>query len=92
MLIDIRKAGSRGFKLGTSVILGFPSETDEEFQGTLKFCNEVGFDWIYCHNFSARPGTRAADLPDQLPNEVVQERMNHFQAGIYKKGAVIFDF
>jgi tRNA A37 methylthiotransferase MiaB len=92
MLNDIRETAIPGFKLGTSVIVGFPSETMEEFGDTIRVCNEVNFDWVWCHGFSPRPGTSAAALPDQLSPEAVQERVNLFKAGIHKKGAVILDF
>ncbi len=92
MLQDIRSTGPRGFKLGTSVIVGFPSETSKELADTVKFCNEVNFDWIWCHGFSSRPGTPAEDFPGQLSEAQVLERVSQFRAGIQKKGAVILDF
>lgn len=92
MLNDIRTTASRRFKLGTSVIVGFPSETAEELQDTINICNEVNFDWIWCHGFSPRPGTSAAALPGQLSAEEVLERVNLFKESINKKGSVILDF
>jgi MiaB/RimO family radical SAM methylthiotransferase len=91
MLNDIRATGSPGFKLGTSVIVGFPSETTEEFRDTIKICNEVNFDWIWCHGFSSRPGTSATALPGQLSQEEILERVSLFKSSINKKGAVILD-
>jgi len=92
MLGEIRSAGRRGFKLGTSVIVGFPSETDEELGETIRLCNEVDFDWVWCHGFSPRPGTPAATLPGQLSPEAVQERVRLFKASLHRPGAVILDF
>ena len=92
MLGEIRLSGRRGFKLGTSVIVGFPSETDEELNETIRLCNEVDFDWVWCHGFSPRPGTPAASLPGQLSPDAVQGRVNLFKASIHKPGAVILDF
>jgi tRNA A37 methylthiotransferase MiaB len=92
MLNDIRESAPRGFRLGTSVIVGFPSETTEELGETIKFCNDVNFDWIWCHGFSSRPGTPASTLPGQLSSEDVLERVSLFKAGINKKGSVILDF
>jgi tRNA A37 methylthiotransferase MiaB len=68
MLIEIREAASSNnkFMMGTSVIVGFPSETNEELQETIKFCKDVKFDWVWCHSFSARPETPAADMPNQI--------------------------
>ena len=92
MFNDIRKVAPPRFKLGTSVILGFPSETPEEFEETIKFCNDVIFDWIWCHGFSSRPGTPAATLPGQLSQEEIIGRVNLFTASINKKGSVVSDF
>lgn len=61
------------FKLGTSIIVGFPSETSEELQQTIDFCKEVRFDWVWCHSFSARPETPAANMNDQVaPDEILR--------------------
>ncbi len=92
MLSDIRAAAPRGFKLGTSVIIGFPSETAGDLGDTVDACNEVGFDWIWCHGFSPRPGTPAATLPGQLSPPEVLERIALFQSGIHKRESVILDF
>jgi tRNA A37 methylthiotransferase MiaB len=92
MLGEIRITAPRGFKLGTSVIVGFPSETIAELRDTIELCNDVGFDWIWCHGFSPRPGTPAAALPGQLSEEEVLERVSLFASGISKKEAVILDF
>jgi tRNA-2-methylthio-N6-dimethylallyladenosine synthase len=91
MLREIRQVAPPGFKLGTSVIVGFPSETEEEFQDTINLCNAVTFDWIWCHGFSSRPGTPAATMPDRYSEEQILERVNTFKASIHKKGAVILD-
>jgi MiaB/RimO family radical SAM methylthiotransferase len=92
MFSDIRATASPGFKLGTSVIVGFPSETPEELRDTINLCNEVNFDWIWCHGFSSRPGTAAATFPGQLSQEEVFERVNLFKNSITKKGSVILDY
>lgn len=92
MLIDLKKAAPQGFKIGTSVIVGFPSETIEELKDTINFCNDLNFDWIYCHGFSARPGTPAANLPGQLTEEEVLARVGLFRDGIKNKDSVVLDF
>jgi len=91
MLGDIREVAPPGFRLGTSVIVGFPSETTAELGDTIKICNEVNFDWIWCHGFSSRPGTPASTLPGQLSPEEVLERVSLFKAGINKQESVILD-
>ena len=58
----------------TDIIVGFPGETEEDFEETLSVVEEVRFDGAYMFQYSKRPGTEAAVMPDQLPKEVVQER------------------
>ncbi|MCB1217410.1 MiaB/RimO family radical SAM methylthiotransferase [bacterium] len=59
--------------LTTDILVGFPTETDEQFAETLDFCTEMRFERIHGFPYSPRPGTRAGRLP-QLPRDVVQER------------------
>jgi tRNA-2-methylthio-N6-dimethylallyladenosine synthase len=61
--------------LTTDIIVGFPGESDEEFAETLSLMREVHFDASFAFKFSPRPGTRAADLPDQLPDAVRSARL-----------------
>jgi tRNA-2-methylthio-N6-dimethylallyladenosine synthase len=61
--------------LTTDIIVGFPGETDADFEETLEVAEEVGYDSAFTFIFSPRRGTLAADLPDQLPHEVKRERM-----------------
>jgi tRNA-2-methylthio-N6-dimethylallyladenosine synthase len=91
MLYEIKQTGSRGFKLGTSVIVGFPSETMEELRDTINICNEVAFDWIWCHGFSVRPGTLASTFSGQLSADDINERVNLFKNSIQRKGRVVLD-
>ena len=58
----------------TDVIVGFPGETDTEFHETCNVARQVGFSKIHIFPFSARRGTPAAELPDQLPKKLKQER------------------
>ncbi|WP_374953386.1 tRNA (N6-isopentenyl adenosine(37)-C2)-methylthiotransferase MiaB [Arthrobacter sp. N199823] len=58
----------------TDIIVGFPGETEEDFQATLDVVEKSRFATAFTYQYSKRPGTPAADLPDQLPKEVVQER------------------
>lgn len=60
--------------LTTDVIVGFPGETEAEFQETLNVCDEVGFSKIHIFPFSPRPGTDAATMPDQVHPEVKKQR------------------
>ena len=66
--------------LSTDVIVGFPGETDAEFEATLALAREVGFAQAYSFKYSARPGTPAANLADQVPDPVKAERLARLQA------------
>ncbi|GEA88296.1 tRNA (N6-isopentenyl adenosine(37)-C2)-methylthiotransferase MiaB [Cellulomonas cellasea] len=58
----------------TDIIVGFPGETEEDFAETLRVVEAARFSSAFTFQYSQRPGTPAADLPDQLPKAVVQER------------------
>lgn len=60
----------------TDIIVGFPGETEAEFQETLSMVDEVGFETIFAFMYSPRPLTKAAKFEDQVPNEVKSERLN----------------
>ncbi|WP_417220735.1 tRNA (N6-isopentenyl adenosine(37)-C2)-methylthiotransferase MiaB [Arthrobacter sp.] len=64
----------------TDIIVGFPGETEEDFQATLDVVEKSRFSSAFTFQYSKRPGTPAADLPDQLPKEVVQERYERLTA------------
>jgi tRNA-2-methylthio-N6-dimethylallyladenosine synthase len=88
MLIEIKRLSPLQFKMGTSLIAGFPSEEVSELNATIKLCEEVGFDWVWCHSFSARPETPAAALPGQLPAEEILRRSLFVKAQLGKKSLV----
>ncbi|MBP3540912.1 MAG: tRNA (N(6)-L-threonylcarbamoyladenosine(37)-C(2))-methylthiotransferase MtaB [Clostridia bacterium] len=60
----------------TDVIVGFPGETEEEFQETIDFCRKVGFSRLHVFPFSPREGTPAAEMDGQLPEHVKSQRVN----------------
>jgi tRNA-2-methylthio-N6-dimethylallyladenosine synthase len=60
--------------ISTDIIVGFPGETEEDFQATLDVVEQSRFATAFTFQYSKRPGTPAADLPEQLPKSVVQER------------------
>ena len=68
----------------TDIIVGFPGETESDFQSTMDLCTEARFAAAYTYQYSKRPGTPAASMPDQVSPEVVGERYtrlhNHQQA------------
>ena len=64
----------------TDIIVGFPGETEEDFQGTLDVVREARFSSAFTFQYSIRPGTPAATMPDQVPKAVVQERFDRLIA------------
>lgn len=58
----------------TDVIVGFPGETEQEFKETLEFVKRVGFSHIHVFKYSKRAGTKAADMPEQIPEEMKSRR------------------
>lgn len=65
-----------GIALSTDIIVGFPTETDEDFEHTLDVVRRVEFEQIFSFKFSPRPGTPAAEMEGQVPDEVKTERMS----------------
>ncbi len=66
--------------VSTDFIVGFPGESDRDFEATLRLTREVGFDQSFSFIYSRRPGTPAASLPDEVPHEVKQTRLARLQA------------
>jgi tRNA-2-methylthio-N6-dimethylallyladenosine synthase len=66
--------------ISTDIIVGFPGETDEDFAATLNLIADLGFDQSFSFLYSRRPGTPAAALPDEVPHEVKQGRLELLQA------------
>ena len=66
--------------LTTDIIVGFPGETEEDFQATLDVIDEVAYDSAFTFVYSPRRGTSAAELPDQVPHPVKVERMERLVA------------
>ena len=62
------------FNLTTDIIVGFPGETDEEWQESIRFIKKTGFSHLHIFPYSPRHGTRAADLPDHVPSELKKQR------------------
>ncbi|ROR34855.1 tRNA (N6-isopentenyl adenosine(37)-C2)-methylthiotransferase MiaB [Inmirania thermothiophila] len=69
-----------GLTLSTDLIVGFPGETEADFEATLRLVDEVGFDHSFSFMYSPRPGTPAAAYPDQVPDEVKRARLARLQA------------
>ena len=61
--------------LSTDLIVGFPGETDEDFEDTLSLCREIGFASAFTFIYSKRSGTPAASMPEQVPLKIKRERI-----------------
>jgi tRNA-2-methylthio-N6-dimethylallyladenosine synthase len=65
--------------ISTDLIVGFPGETDEDFMATMNLIADVGFDQSFSFLYSRRPGTPAAALPDEVPHDIKQQRLELLQ-------------
>jgi tRNA-2-methylthio-N6-dimethylallyladenosine synthase len=74
-LVDRLRAAVPDLALGTDLIVGFPGESEDDFQQTLALVEDVRFDSAFTFIYSPRAGTEAATLPDQVPDEVKHERL-----------------
>jgi tRNA-2-methylthio-N6-dimethylallyladenosine synthase len=74
-LVERLRAAVPDLALGTDLIVGFPGETEDDFQQTLSLVAEVRFDSAFTFIYSPRAGTEAATLPDQVPDEEKHERL-----------------
>jgi threonylcarbamoyladenosine tRNA methylthiotransferase MtaB len=73
-LIKIIEKKIPEFGLGTDVIVGFPGETDEDFEKTYNFINSLPFSYLHVFSFSKRSGTFADELPEQISPQIKQQR------------------
>ncbi len=73
-IIDSVRAAMPEAAITTDIIVGFPGESEEDFAQTLHVVGEARFAGAFTFQYSKRPGTPAATMPDQVPHEVVQER------------------
>ncbi len=74
-LIETLKTRTPDIELSTDIIVGFPGETDREFEDTLRFMEQVEFSSSYMFCYSPRPGTPAAEFQDDVPEPVKKERL-----------------
>ena len=66
--------------MSTDIIVGFPGETDADFEATVDLVKTVGFAYAYCFKYSARPGTPASSMDGQVSEAVKRERLERLQA------------
>jgi len=83
------KAARPDICLASDFIVGFPGETEEDFEATMKLIDDVGFDFSFSFVYSARPGTPAAGMTDDTPQDVKLKRLYRLQARLNELGAAI---
>jgi tRNA-2-methylthio-N6-dimethylallyladenosine synthase len=76
------RAARPGVSIASDFIVGFPGETEQDFEQTMKLVEDVGFDDSYSFMYSPRPGTPAAGFADQVPLETKQARLARLQAAL----------
>jgi tRNA-2-methylthio-N6-dimethylallyladenosine synthase len=75
--------------ISSDFIIGFPGETDADFAATMKLIEDIGFDSSFSFIYSARPGTPAAELPDDTDEETKKQRLQILQTRILQQAAEI---
>ena len=85
-LVDRLRAAIPDLALGTDLIVGFPGETEADFEQTLEVVEHVGYDSAFTFVFSPRAGTEAATLPDQVPEDVKRDRIERL-VDVVQRGA-----
>ncbi|MBI3916028.1 MAG: tRNA (N6-isopentenyl adenosine(37)-C2)-methylthiotransferase MiaB [Betaproteobacteria bacterium] len=78
-----------GMSISSDFIVGFPGETDADFEATMRLIEEIGFDASFSFVYSRRPGTPAADLKDDTPHAVKLERLQRLQRRIDEQSQAI---
>ena len=79
-IMEKMKTVRPGISLSSDFIIGFPGETDKEFEDTMSLIEQVGFDFSYSFVYSARPGTPAAELSDDISEDIKKQRLNKLKA------------
>jgi tRNA-2-methylthio-N6-dimethylallyladenosine synthase len=90
-LVEELRAARPEMHFSTDIIVGFPGETEEQFEETLAFMERVGFVGSFSFAYSDRPGTRASLLPEKLDKKAKLERLSRLQARQYSFARKIFD-
>ena len=83
-LVDEMRAAIPDLALTTDLIVGFPGETERDFDETVEVVEEVGYDGAFTFVFSPRRGTEAASMPDQVPEDVKRERIERLIAVVQR--------
>lgn len=89
-ILDRVRAARPDIALSGDFIVGFPGETDAEFEGTLRLVEQVGYAQAFSFKYSPRPGTPAADMDGQVAAEIMDERLQRLQA-VIGRGQLAFN-
>jgi tRNA-2-methylthio-N6-dimethylallyladenosine synthase len=81
-ILEKMRAARPDIALSGDFIVGFPGETEEDFEATLRIVDEVRYAAAYSFKYSARPGTPAAAMEDQIPLDIMDDRLQRLQARI----------
>ena len=73
-LVKVARAAIADLSLSTDIILGFPGETDSDFEQSMDYVREIGFSRLHAFTYSKRPGTTAAQMTDQVPKAIKKDR------------------
>jgi tRNA-2-methylthio-N6-dimethylallyladenosine synthase len=87
-LIDALREVEPAMAFSTDVIVGFPGETEADFEATLEVVEQVQYDNVFVFRYSRRPGTPAATMPDQVPDDVKADRNRRLLEVAQRVGAV----
>ena len=76
---ELRREGPT-VKLETHILVGFPGETDADFEATMDFLRRVPFEWIRIYSYTDRPNTPASAMLDKVPADVIRRRVKRLNA------------
>jgi tRNA-2-methylthio-N6-dimethylallyladenosine synthase len=74
--VDLLRHHIPEIAITTDIIAGFPSETEEDHSLTIKALEEIQYDGIFAFKYSRRPGTKAAEMPEQIPEDIKSRRLS----------------
>jgi len=86
-LVDELRAAIPDLALTTDIIVGFPGETERDFEETIEVVEEVSYDGAFTFVYSPRQGTEAAAMPHQVPEDVKRERIEHLVEAVQRMAA-----
>jgi tRNA-2-methylthio-N6-dimethylallyladenosine synthase len=89
-IIEKIRNSRKDIAISSDFIVGFPGETDKDFEETISLINKVNYAQAYSFSYSPRPGTPAADYENQVPKNIKMERLHHLQ-GLLKEQQIDFN-